>query len=135
MDDKERKWSPKQWAKDDDNYPELPGWADTIDMIRRTFGENFCKNMDTVVLKCWGSLPANEQSLTIATLAYGCLRGLTVRETLRYFGKEGRSYPDYRSLHPIGAFVGLMGSGGGDDPMSKYVSFPNNVNPLAAIAA
>lgn len=132
---KEHKWSPTQWAKDGYDYPELPGWGDTIDMIRRTFGEDFCKKMDVVELKCWGSLPANDQSLTIATLAYSCLRGLTVRETLGYFGKEGRSYREYRTLHPIGAFVPLIGSGGGDDPMSKYVSFPGGVNPLAALAA
>ena len=135
MDDKERKWSPTQWAKDDDNYRYLPEWGYTIDMIRRTFGTDFRRSPITIELTDWGPLSAKKNALTIATLAYGCLRGLTVRETLGYFGKHGRGMCDYGFGHPIRGLETIICRGGGDDPMSKYVSFPNNVNPLAAIAA
>jgi hypothetical protein len=133
-------WSPTQWAwevdgadDDIDHAPSLPEWKAVIDMIMRSLSlQNGapCLTLDDDDGR-QQDLSFDRHLSSILTIAYGCLRGLTVQETLQLFGKAGAGYCAYGHIHPVRTLDNLTRVyRHGSDLMSKYVSFPDGVNPL-----
>jgi len=128
-------WSPDMWdGVEGDISPELPSWSATIAMILDNFDVDFNTKPVAVTL-VRRELTSRTNGRTVLTLSYCCARGLTVKETLGYFGEAAVAYHVCGTGHPTADLYDLLSAGKGDDMMSHYVQFQDNVNPLSEIAA
>ena len=128
-------WEPFMWPRvEGDICPELPPWNAVIGMIQERFGVDF--NSNPIVVDFPNASLAQHKELrtklhrkTVMTLAYCCLRDLTVRETQGYFGEMAVIMEVCGEVHPVRDLNQLVNTGRGDQPISKFVSFRGG-NPL-----
>ena len=130
----QKNWSPTQWeTNEDDWHPDLPSWSATIDMIDSAF--TLAESPGLMLSNARRPVSGDERVPTIKTIAYGCLRGLTVEETMRYFGKWSRAACAAGECHPVRDIESLISDGKGGEPMALHVSFLGGANPLMERAA
>jgi hypothetical protein len=129
-------WRPDMWpATEGDICPELPPWNAVINMISG-FGVDF----DSRIVADFSDgrrggyqvLSTRKYRKTVMTLAYCCVRGLTVLETQGYFGEAAVVMEVCGEIHPVRDLNQLVNQGHGDEPITQFVSFRAG-NPLAAV--
>ena len=129
-------WRPEMWPlTEGDICPELPTWSAVISMINR-FGVDFNSKIVIDFPNAWSGgsqqISTKRHRRTIMTLAYCCLRGLTVRETQGYFGEMAVVMEVCGECHPVRDLNQLVNQGHGDQPITNFVSFREG-NPLATV--